>query len=130
MNKEEARLISMNKDEAIVAEQVFTYKRTQLEKEVKELNDSLLQSEKEITEAASAITQLKEQIAKWTLVVEKARAKIEVDSYKQELYSALLEAFNRDYPLNAPEAKNKAADKETESTSEITEPSVSATDKN
>ena len=115
----EARLVSMNEEEAIVAEQVTTYKRTELIEDIKELTTAVNKDETIINETAETIIKLQKDIDKFKIDIQNAQSRKEMNSYKLELYKALIETFNRDYPINNNTSNES---QENENTSGIQEP--------
>lgn len=87
-------LISMDKDEAKVAEGVTTYKRVDIESQLAALNAEVLKD-------TALVNQFAEDIRKLTVEMEKAKARLDVNSYKVELFVALKEAFDRDFPIQS-----------------------------
>ena len=85
-------LISMNKDEAQVAEGVTTYRRAEIEEQLSKLKQ-------DVETDTGLVNQYQQDIARLTQEIEKARARLEVNAYKLELFLALKEAFDRDYPV-------------------------------
>ena len=112
----------MNKDEAVVAEKVTTYKRNKITKELYVLKEAVHNYKTEIHRAATKITELQNEILKHNEVIKTNKAKMATDNYKVELYTALLEAFNRDYPLKDNKSTTTTEEEETTPTNEITEP--------
>ena len=85
-------LISMNKDEAQVAEGVTTYRRAEIEEQLSKLKQ-------DVEIETGLVNQYQQDIARLTQETEKAKARLEVNAYKLELFLALKEAFDRDYPV-------------------------------
>ncbi len=84
-------LVSMDTEEAIVAEQVNTYKRTEVESQLVTLKT-------QVEEDKLVISELESKIAVAQTELETVRAQVKERAYKLELYEALKEAFDRDFP--------------------------------
>ena len=98
MDDKEVRLISMNKDEAVVAETVRTYKRKELEGQLIVVNEILTKNERKINETAAIINNLQAQITAAQRIILQEKEIMEANVYKRDLYKALLDAFNSKYP--------------------------------
>ena len=68
-------LISMNKDEAQVAEGVTTYRRAEIEEQLSKLKQ-------DVETDTGLINQYQQDIARLTQETEKAKARLEVNAYK------------------------------------------------
>lgn len=79
-------LLEMDKDKAVVAEQVNTYKRTEVEAGI-----PLLQ--KQIEKDGALISRIAEQAAQ-------TKARYDSNLYKLELFVALKEAFDHNFPVS------------------------------
>lgn len=86
-------LLSMNKEEAKVAEGVVEYKRADVETQIAALA-------LDIVKDSTLVTQCAEEIQRLTTIMAAAKTRLDANSYKVGLFTALKEAFDKDYPLS------------------------------
>ncbi|MCM1322812.1 MAG: hypothetical protein NC218_01365 [Acetobacter sp.] len=77
-------LLNMTNDEATVAENVTTYKREDVEKQFAAISAQMKKDQ--------------DRLPKLQREIEEINQRLETNSYTLELFSALIDAFNRDYP--------------------------------
>lgn len=108
-------LLSLTKDEAVVAENVTTYRREEITKQAEVLSA-------QIDADNARLPQLKKEI-------QETEQRLTANSYALELYRALLEQFNKQYPEAAEQAvedKPKEAEPTKEDVGEVEEVVTSA----
>lgn len=87
----EAALISMNAEEATVAEGVKVYKRAEVEQQYAVLSQQVMADSAKLQELDVQYRKIAEEI-------KAVKQRLDATNYAMELYSALITAFNRDYP--------------------------------
>jgi hypothetical protein len=99
--EEEIRLVSMNKDEAVVAERVTTYKRSDLASQITTTLQLISQTEQRDKQLSDIIQSAKQE-------QELLQSTLEELNYKISLYKALQEQFDKDYPITQDKPENTA----------------------
>ena len=90
-------LLSLTKDEAVVAEKVTTYRREEITKQAEVLSA-------QVDADNARLPQLKKEI-------QEIEQRLAANSYALELYRALLEQFNKQYPEVAEPAVENDSEK-------------------
>lgn len=102
-------LLSLTKDEAVVAENVTTYKRSEIEKQYVILSDRVKKDNEQLPTLRQQVKEIEERM--------------QANLYALDLYKALLDQFNLKYPDTQAESAAEAESvvEEAEEKSEVPE---------